>query len=231
MESILLPLATAFWLGILTSVSPCPLATNITAVSYISRRLERPSLTIASGLLYTLGRTLTYVALGIVLVAGLLSVPEISRFLQKYMNQILGPVLIIAGMFLLDLLQITAKGKPGGDRLQKLVDRMGIWGALPLGVVFALTFCPISAALFFGSLIPLAISNNSSVMLPLGYGVGTALPVMLCGIALAFSARSLGRLFNQLTRVEIWARIATGIVFIVVGVYLSLAYIFRVTFF
>ena len=231
MESILLPLATAFWLGILTSVSPCPLATNITAVSYISRRLERPSLTIASGLLYTLGRTLTYVALGIVVVAGLLSVPEISRFLQKYMNQILGPVLIIAGMFLLDLLQITAKGKPGGDRLQKLVDRMGIWGALPLGVVFALTFCPISAALFFGSLIPLAISNNSSVMLPLGYGLGTALPVMLCGIALSFSARSLGRLFNQLTRVEKWARIATGIVFIVVGVYLSLAYIFRVTFF
>lgn len=231
MESILLPLATAFWLGILTSVSPCPLATNITAVSYISRRLVRPSLTIASGLLYTLGRTLTYVALGIVLVAGLLSVPEISRFLQKYMNQILGPVLIIAGMFLLDLLQITAKGKLGGDRLQKLVDRMGIWGALPLGVVFALTFCPISAALFFGSLIPLAISNNSSVMLPLGYGVGTALPVMLCGIVLSFSARSLGRLFNQLTRVEKWARIATGIVFIVVGVYLSLAYIFRVTFF
>ncbi len=231
MESILLPLATSFWLGILTSVSPCPLATNITAVSYIGRRLERPSRVVLSGLLYTLGRTLTYVVLGIVLVAGLLSVPEISRSLQKYMNQILGPVLIIAGMFLLNMLHFTTGVSKGSPRLQKSVDRMGIWGALLLGIVFALSFCPISAALFFGSLVPLAINHNSRVLLPLSYGVGTALPVMICGFVLAISARSLGRLFDQLTHFERWARIGTGVVFIIVGVYLSLAYIFRITFF
>ncbi|MGB5107434.1 MAG: aromatic aminobenezylarsenical efflux permease ArsG family transporter [Candidatus Zixiibacteriota bacterium] len=229
MDSFLLALSTALWLGILTSISPCPLATNIAAVSYIGRRLDKPSLVIASGALYTFGRTLAYVGLGALLVGGALSVPELSRFLQKYMNQILGPLLILTGMFLLNLISFSTSGSRTGERMQKRVDKMGIWGALPLGVVFALSFCPISAALFFGSLIPLSIEHNSLVMLPLGYGVGTALPVMLLGIVIGVSVGSVGRLFENLTRIEKWARLATGMIFVVVGIYLSLIYIFRVS--
>ncbi len=231
MDGLFVAMSTALWLGILTSISPCPLATNIAAVSFIGRRLDRPSLVVASGALYTLGRTIAYVGLGAIIVGGALSVPELSRFLQKYMNQILGPLLILAGMFLLNLISFTNSGSAKGERLQQRIGAMGIWGAVPLGMLFALSFCPISAALFFGSLIPLSIEQESAVLLPLGYGIGTALPVMVLGVVLGVSARSIGGLFKQLTRIEKWARLITGITFVVVGLYLSLAYIFRITFF
>ena len=231
MDPLLLALSTSVWLGVLTSISPCPLATNIAAISYIGRRLDRPSLVVASGAIYTLGRTIAYVGLGAILVGGALSVPELSRFLQKYMNQILGPLLVLAGMFLLNLISFSTSGSSVGERLQRRVDKMGIWGALPLGIAFALSFCPISAALFFGSLIPLSIEHHSRVLLPLGFGIGTAMPVILLAIVVGVSVGSIGKLFNSLTRFEKWARLATGLIFIAVGIYLSLVHIFRIAIF
>lgn len=231
MDSFFVAISTALWLGILTSISPCPLATNIAAVSFIGRRFDRPSLVVTSGVLYTLGRTIAYVGLGAVLVGGVLSVPELSRFLQKYMNQILGPLLVVAGMFLLNLISFTSSGSVTSERLQKKIGDLGIWGAVPLGILFALSFCPVSAALFLGSLIPLSIEQESAVMLPLSYGIGTALPVMILGVVLGVSARSIGGLFNKLTRIEKLARLITGVIFLIVGVYISLAYIFRITIF
>lgn len=228
MESVVAGLASAIWLGILTSISPCPLATNIAAISYIGRRLDSPGRIAAAGALYTLGRTLAYVALGIVLVAGIFSLPELSRFLQKYMNQILGPVLIIAGMFLLNLLTYAGSGSRLGENMQGRIARWGLGGSVPLGFVFALSFCPVSAALFFGSLIPLALEVHSPVLLPLGYGIGTALPVLVVSFVVGLSVSSIGRVFDQLTRIEKWARRMTGVVFVVVGLYLSLKYVFNV---
>jgi cytochrome c biogenesis protein CcdA len=219
-------LLSALWLGILTSVSPCPLATNIAAVSYIGRRLDNPRRVVVAGLLYTLGRTLAYVALGALLVLSLVSAPYVSEFLQKYMNKILGPVLVVAGMFLLDLIRVGFKGGASGEKLQRRVDRMGLFGAVVLGVAFALSFCPVSAALFFGSLIPLAVSNQSGFLLPTVYGIGTALPVVVFAVAIALGARSVGKAYAAATSLEKWARRATGVVFVVVGIYLSLVNIF-----
>jgi cytochrome c biogenesis protein CcdA len=219
-------LLSALWLGILTSVSPCPLATNIAAVSYIGRRVNNPGRVVAAGTLYTLGRTLAYVVLGALLVMSLVSAPYVSHFLQKYMNKILGPLLIVVGMFLLELIRFGFKGTAMTGGLQKRVDRMGLFGALVLGVVFALSLCPVSAALFFGSLVPLAVANQSVVLLPTIYGIGTALPVVLFSIAIALGARSLGRAFTSVTAVEKWARRVTGVVFVAVGIYLSLVNIF-----
>lgn len=216
----------ALWLGILTSISPCPLATNIAAISYIGRRVERTSLVLLSGLLYTVGRTLTYVVLGAAIVAGLLAIPGVSRFLQKYMHLLLGPLLIIAGMFLLELISFRRAGGGVSEGLQQRVDRSGVWGALLLGIVFALTFCPTSAALFFGSLIPLAVEHRSSLLLPALYGVGTALPVIVFAVLIALGAHYVARAFNVLSRIELWARRLTGVVFILVGVFLTLRYVY-----
>lgn len=216
----------ALWLGILTSISPCPLATNIAAISYIGRRVERTALVLLSGLLYTIGRTLTYVVLGAAIVAGLLAIPGVSRFLQKYMHLLLGPLLIIAGMFLLELISFRRAGGGVSEGLQQRVDRSGVWGALLLGIVFALTFCPTSAALFFGSLIPLAVEHRSSLLLPALYGVGTALPVIVFAVLIALGAHYVARAFNVLSRIELWARRLTGVVFILVGVFLTLRYVY-----
>ncbi len=219
---------TASWLGILTSLSPCPLATNITAISFVGRRTGSPRGVLLAGLLYALGRTAVYVLIGTLLVSSLLSASSVSIALQAWMSKILGPLLILVGMVMLDLVRITLKGRGLGARFQQRVERWGILGALALGVVFALTFCPVSAALFFGSLIPLSIQHGSGVVLPFLFGIGTALPVIVVSVLLASGARFLGSLFSKMTQVERWMRWATGAVFVGVGIYLSLDHIYGV---
>ena len=228
MTAVLLATGLALWLGILTSISPCPLATNIAAITYVGRRVDQPRLVFAAGLLYTLGRIITYVALGVVIVSGLLAIPQVSQVLQYYMHRLLGPVLIVAGMFLLELIAFKFHGAGVSTRLQQQADRAGIWGALILGLVFALTFCPTSAALFFGSLIPLSVEHSSRVTLPLIYGLGTALPVVVFAVLIAVSTQLVSRAFNALSTVERWARRITGLVFIFVGIYFCLHYIYGV---
>lgn len=226
MGELFIAAASAVWLGILTSISPCPLATNIAAISFVARDVDNPRRVLVSGFLYTAGRTAAYVSLAILLVTSLLSAPHVSHLLQKYMNKILGPLLIIIGMFLLDLLRIGWTGTAPAEGLKKRAGKMGMWGAGLLGIGFALSFCPISAALYFGSLLPLALESNSKIILPSLYGIGTALPVVAFAVIIAWSANSLGRVFNEISRIERWARSITGIVFIGVGIYMTLDTIF-----
>jgi len=231
MDSYTFALGSAIWLGILTSISPCPLATNIAAITYIGRRVDSPRKVLAAGLLYTLGRMVTYLVLGILIVASVLSIPELAMFLQQNMNKFLGPILIIVGMFLLDLISISLPGGGLGSSMQGKVERFGFWGAGLLGLLFALSFCPVSAALFFGSLIPLAIEHQSSVVMPTVYGVGTALPVIMFAFVIAVSTRMVGIMFNKIKTIEKWARRITGVVFIAVGIYYSLIYLFGINIF
>jgi len=228
MTELFLLAASALWLGILNSVSPCPLATNVAAISFIGRRLESPRWVLLSGLLYTAGRVLTYTVLGVLLVSSLLSAPSAALILQKYMNQILGPVLILIGMLLLEIISLGSFGSGLAARLQKRADRWGVLGALLLGVVFALSFCPVSAALFFGSLLTIAVKAKSGILLPAVYGIGTGLPVLAFAILIAAGARSLAKVFDKVTAFERWARRVTGVVFLGIGIYYTLAYVFRV---
>jgi cytochrome c biogenesis protein CcdA len=228
MNEFLLGTISAVWLGILTSISPCPLATNIAAISFIGRRMEDSRHVLLSGLLYTFGRAFTYLLLGVFLVTSLLSAPYVSHALQKYMNKALGPILILVGMFLLDLLKFNFSFPGMSEAMRGRVEKMGRGGPVLLGMLFALSFCPVSAALFFGSLIPLALKSGSGVVLPSLYGIGTALPVVLFAVLIALGFRAIGNVFNRITQFESWARRITGAIFIAVGVYFSLTYIFQV---
>ena len=228
MDPVLAAAGSAIWLGILTSISPCPMATNIAAITYIGKRVDNPGKVLLSGLLYTLGRMITYVGLGVLVVASVLSIPEVAFFLQNNMNKFLGPILFVVGLFLVGAFRFNFTGLSFGDRLQQRADRWGIWGAGLLGLLFALSFCPISAALFFGSLIPLAVEHQSSVLMPTLYSIGTALPVVGFAVFIALGARFVGRAFQRLSQFERWARRLTGLVFIGVGIYLSLVYLFEV---
>jgi cytochrome c-type biogenesis protein len=229
MAELMLPLVSAFWLGVLTSISPCPLATNIVAISFVSRGVESPRNVLFSGLLYTAGRAATYVLLGMLLVASLLSAPFISHVLQKYMNAALGPLLILVGMVLLELISFNIGGGLNTS-VQKRVEAMGLWGAVFLGVLFALSFCPTSAALFFGSLLPLAVNHQSGILLPAVYGIATGLPVLIFAVLLGFGANKLAKAYDGIVVFERWARRITGITFILVGFYYSLTRIFGISF-
>ncbi len=229
MQSWYLDIFSAFWLGILTSISPCPLATNVAAISFVARNLRSPQRVLWSGILYSVGRMIVYIAIAVLAVVSLLSLPEVSFFLESNMHKIIGPILIIVGIVLLDVLPISFSTSFLANSVQARAEKWGIWGSGLLGIVFALTFCPLSAALFFGSLIPLAVDGKSAVVMPSVYGLGTALPVFGFAIVMAFGMKSLGKFFDKLTQMEKWARKATAFVFIAAGLYLLLKSIFGFT--
>jgi cytochrome c-type biogenesis protein len=219
---------SAIWLGILTSISPCPLATNIAATTYIGKQIDSRFATVFAAIAYTIGRTLSYIIISILIIAGLISIPGVSFFLQAHMNQILGPVLLITGLFILDLIPLKLPNLAfNSTMLQKLGDS-GFVGAVVLGFLFALSFCPVSAALFFGSVIPLSLKFQSRIFLPLCYGFGTAAPVIVFALIIAYSSRLAGKFFNRLAVAERWLRRITGVLFIVIGAYFCLKYIFQI---
>lgn len=248
MVAYLLYSVAALYLGVLTSISPCPLATNIAAISYIGRKVENSRLVIHAGLLYTLGRCLLYLGLAALLATTALSIPAVSIFLQKYMHLFLGPIFLVLGMLLVGLITVTSGGTMISEGMQKRIDAMGIWGALLLGILFAVSFCPVSATWFFGLValimgsqaervtaamaevgitLPEASLPGSTVVLPLIYGIGTALPVLLVAFLLAYSVQSVGKTYNVLSKVEWWARMITGWLFILLGVFFDLRYVFE----
>ncbi len=249
MMTFLLYATAALYLGVLTSISPCPLATNIAAISYIGRKVDKPRLVINAGLLYTVGRCLLYLALAGLLTTMALSIPSASRFLQQYGGIVLGPIFLLLGMFLVGLITISAGGTMMSARMQQRVDAMGIWGALLLGILFAVSFCPTSATWFFGLLaltmgsksgaitvvlqkigitLPAASLPGGVFLLPLIYGIGTALPVIVVAFLLAYSAQSVGKTYNILSKVEWWARMITGWLFILMGAWFILTQVFDV---
>jgi cytochrome c biogenesis protein CcdA len=228
MDNFFIGAATALWIGIMTSISPCPLATNIAAISFLGRWVQSTQKVLLSAFLYTAGRTLAYLGLSIVILIGISSIPEISYFLQTSINKILGPVLIIVGVFLLEWITFPSFGLGFAEKLQEMAKKRAVLGAGVLGIVFALSFCPVSAALFFGSLLPLSVKHKSQVLFPALYGIGTALPVVFFALLVVFSAQSVGKAFNVLIKIERVARIITGVIFMLAGIYFCLVYIFNV---
>jgi cytochrome c biogenesis protein CcdA len=224
---VLIVFGSALWLGILTSVSPCPLATNIAAVSFLSKKITHPLMVFLSGLAYTLGRMVAYTALGWIIVSSLLSVPQVAQFLQKYMNKTLGPLLIVTGLFLLEAITLRLPGSTLSQKHHNRLVESGTPGAFLLGLVFALAFCPVSAALFFGSLIPLAFNSKASTLVTFIYGIGTGLPVIIFSVGIALGITSMSRIFGRITKIEYYVRRITGVIFVLGGVYYSGIYLLR----
>jgi cytochrome c biogenesis protein CcdA len=228
MDSSLSGFMTAIWLGILTSISPCPLASNIAALSYLSRNVERRGAVLISGVSYTLGRVVAYVSVSAILVTGLLSVFSLSHFLQTWTNRIIGPLLIFLGLVLLEWIRFPTPSWSASARLEYLAKR-GSPGAAALGFVFALSFCPVSAALFFGSLIPLSIDQGSKILIPALFGIGTAVPVAVFAVMIAFGAHTVGKTYERITLFAKWAKRITGVVFLLAGVYYIVTYLFGIS--
>ena len=226
MNSAWIAFLSAFWLGILTAISPCPLATNVVAISFLAKKIVHPKTVFLSGLFYTLGRMFSYAGLGFIIISSFLSVPAAANFLQKYMNKAFGPILILTGLFLLEIIKFKTPAFSLSEKHQNKLAGSGVAGAFILGLIFALVFCPVSAALFFGSLIPLALKSELGVTLPFIYGIATGLPVLLFAFVIALGITSLSRWINRLSRLEYYMRKITAIIFIIVGIYYILVYFY-----
>src|SRR5680860_430832 len=213
-----LPMLTALLLGILTSISPCPLATNITAVAFISKDIKTPKYTIISGLFYTIGRSISYTLLATLIYFGLSSY-QVSRIFQGWGDKILGPVLIIIGLIMFNVIKINFKTSSKTEKIKLWLADKGYFGSLALGMLFAFAFCPYSGVLFFGVLIPLILKSASGLLLPSIFALGTGLPVIIFSFLIAYSMKTVGKVFQSVQKVEKYLRYGVATVFIITGLY------------
>lgn len=212
------PLLTAFLLGIMTAISPCPLATNITALAYISKDVVDRRRVFLNGLYYTLGRAISYTILGTIIFFGA-SKFHVSRAVQANGEKWIGPLLIVIGILMLGVIKLPGAS---GKLTQKLADKVKIgnsWGALLLGMIFALAFCPYSGVLYFGMLLPMVLSQPSGLLLLPDFAIATGLPVILLSYLLAFSLGGIGKFYNRMKSFELWFRRAVAVLFILTGFY------------
>lgn len=209
---------TAFILGLMTAISPCPLATNISAIGFISRDIDKRERVLTNGLLYTLGRAISYTGLALIIFFGASQV-HISRHFQGWGEKIIGPVLILIGLFMLDLIPVKF---PAFSTLTEHIGKKGMgshWGPLMLGIVFALAFCPYSGVLYFAMLIPISIASTSGLYLPVVFAIATGLPVLLFAWLIAYTVGNVGRLYNRIKAFELWFRRVVAVLFIGTGIY------------
>ena len=219
LESTNIPIISALVLGLMTAISPCPLATNITATAYISKNISNKKIVFLSGVLYSFGRAFSYTVIGLILFFGANKF-QISRFFNQNGEKFLGPLLIIIGLIMLNVIRLNFFGKSNiTDKLSEKIKDKGLLGSFLIGLVFALAFCPYSAALFFGMLIPITISSADGLYLPVVFAFGTGLPVLLFTYLLAFSIGSVGVFYKKIGQIEKIMRLIAGLVFVLTGVY------------
>ena len=216
-------IVAAFFIGLMMAISPCPLATNITAVAYISKKIQNSRHTIMVGFVYTLGRMFTYVTLAFFIVSFGLNVQSLALPLQKYGGMLIGPFLIIMGVLMLDVIELNfLKESRKIDILKEKLSEKGYFGAFGLGVIFALAFCPFSAVLFFGMLIPLALKFSDGIFIPSVFAFATGLPVILFSFLLVYSISKMGIVMNKVQLFEKYTRTVVSMVFIGVGLYYTI---------
>ncbi len=223
LENTQAPFLAALILGLMTAISPCPLATNITAVAYISKDISNRKIVFVKGLIYTLGRAITYTGIGLIFFFGANQF-KIEGFVSEWGEKILGPILIVIGLLMLDIIKIKL---PHFFRLSEKMEaksNKGFWNVLLIGIVFALAFCPYSGVLYFGMLIPITISSTSGLYLPIIFAIATALPVIILAWFIAFTVGGVGKVYNKIKVFEIWFRRIVAVIFILAGIYYSVIY-------
>ncbi len=217
------PVLAAFFLGLMTAISPCPLATNISAIGYISKDLQNRRRIFLNGTLYTLGRAISYTGLGIVLIIMLkegANIYRIQKVIGTYGEMVIGPLLILIGVFMLDLIRVnfSLTGRVSA-KAERKTGSGSLWGSLFLGVTLALAFCPYSGILYFGGLIPLSVNAASGYLLVVVFAIATGLPVIIFAWLLAYSVAGIGKAYNRIRMFELWFRRVVAVLFIIVGGY------------
>lgn len=225
-DSYNIPILTSFLIGILTSISPCPLATNITAIAYISKDIKNTKTVLLNGLYYTLGRAFSYTFLSLIIYFGISSF-QISTFFKNFSNSFLSPILILIGLFMFNIIRLSTGGKKIAssnfiNNFQKYLSTKGYLGSFLLGILFAIGFCPYSAIMFFAVIIPLILKSKEGILLSPFFALGTSLSVILFSFIIAFSANKIGHTFNKIKKFEYFIRKFVAAIFICVGVYFLL---------
>ena len=221
LEGSEVPVLTAFLLGLLTAVSPCPLATNITAIGFISKDIESKNRTFLLGILYTIGRMVAYSLLGALLIWMLrrgFDTFDLQSKVSQWGEMLLSPVLIVMGLVMLfgDRLPLSGFGLNASEKSGRL---RGAWGSLLLGILFAMAFCPTSGMFYFGMLVPMSASATGGYALPAVYALATGLPVVIVAWIIAYSIGNIAGFYKKMQVFQKWLNRMVAVLFIIVGIY------------
>jgi len=218
LENSQFPIISAFVLGLMTALSPCPLATNITAIAYIGKDIENKRRVFWNGFIYTLGRAISYTLIGLIFFFGI-SQFNVSSFFQTWGEKILGPLLILFGLMMLGVLKLAFGNM--NNVIEKITEnkKLNFWTVLVIGILFALAFCPYSGVLYFGILIPMTVTSVKGLYLPIVFAFATGLPVIIFAYLLAFTVSGVGKLYNRIQVFEKWFRYIVAVIFIGIGIY------------
>jgi cytochrome c-type biogenesis protein len=229
LQSSTFPALTAFILGLMTTISPCPLCTNVTAIGYLSKDVRSKRQIIQNGLMYSLGKIIAFTALAAVFVLGGSVLPT-QHFFETYGEMLLGPFLIIGGLFMLEFFKFhkhTSDHHSSESFSDKIINKSVAGSArwsLILGIIFSLAFCPYSGVLYFGGLIPLTLAHSFGLIYAVVFAIGTSLPVLLISWVLAYSISGIGSFYDKIQVFETWFRRSTAVVFILMGIYVMVEY-------
>ena len=213
LENTQYSVVTAMILGLMTAISPCPLATNISAIGFISRDIEDRRRVFLNGLVYTLGRAISYTGIAVIIYFGAGQI-DLSGWFQRWGEKLLGPILIIIGLFMLDFITVNLPGI--GSFTEKIGEkgRSSYMNTLFLGMLFAMAFCPYSGVLYFVMLIPMTIASADGLLLPVVFAIATGIPVIIFAWLLAFAVGNVGKMYSRIKVFEIWFRRVVAVLFI-----------------
>lgn len=220
------PIISALLLGMLTAISPCPLATNITAIAYISKSsTSGKKKVLISGFLYTLGLAFTYTGIALIILFGA-SKFQIAKFFQGNGEKFIGPIMVIIGLIMLNVIKLNFLGKLNfKERFSEKFKDKGYLGSFLLGALFAMAFCPYSGALYFGALIPMSMKYSAGFSYPMFYALGAGTLVLFFTTVIAFSVQKIGKYFKAIQKAELVMRIIAGLLFVLTGTYYILIYL------
>ncbi|MEJ5268441.1 MAG: aromatic aminobenezylarsenical efflux permease ArsG family transporter [Bacteroidales bacterium] len=217
-----IPILAAFFLGLITAISPCPLATNISAIGFISKELENRNKVFIYGLFYTIGRLVSYTVLGVILIYLLRQgsgIYKINKFFNSYGEYFIGPLLLFIGLFMLDVIKIKFSLRSNNGKISEKLTKANNLNSFLMGIIFALAFCPYSGVLYFGGLIPLSVASSGGYFLPAVFAIATGIPVIIFSWILAYSVSSIGKTYNKIKLFELWFRRFVSVTFILIGLY------------
>jgi len=213
----------------MTTISPCPLCTNITAIGYLSKDVSSKRQIIVNGLMYALGKIVAFTGLALIFIVGGSVLPT-QHFFETYGEMLLGPFLIVGGLFMLEFFKFHSHGSEHHSKesfSQRIINKAKSGSAswsFVLGIIFSLAFCPYSGVLYFGGLIPLTLSEPMGILLPVVFAIATGLPVLVISWVIAFSFSKVGKVYNKIQTFETGLRKTTAEIFILVGIYVFIEY-------
>ncbi|MBR5375120.1 MAG: sulfite exporter TauE/SafE family protein [Paludibacteraceae bacterium] len=218
-------ISSIIW-GIIVAVCPCTMAANITAITAMSRDKREKRDVFARGIAYAFGRAAAYIALGILLVTFAQGL-RIGESFQHLFGLFLGPILVLIGILMLDIIHIHGLADKCMVVFNRMVKQFGFWKSFLLGIMLAFAFCPYSATIYFGVVIPSSLSAENGYIVPIFFAIGATIPVLSLAWIFAYSMDTAKKKLDKFQQYELWFRRILAILFIISGILFILEYYFE----